>query len=290
MAVADSFAGFSPDYVQEPKSAVFEQVESKAYSRAPGEVVKLVKDVRQDVDRAFQRAMSAAMQDPSLASAVPIGVAWVDGTISVAASDNTLVLKGDFKAEPGHTSPVAAEATYGTGTSELTYTAKTPGNGNNDYPNGNRILIFHRDPLGNDESLAVTTALVELDGLKYRCIDIALATDSGGVITTTADDIAALTDAALLDWVSVASGGAGLVAAQTIGTEATQLEDGEGGVYDVFYGATGAWVKKQVTTWTDTAVTLADIDGTSGHTAGDTVMLMLVANGIAFIMSVAVYA
>jgi len=283
MAVADHFTGFAPVAGTEPKSAVLGQVESAAYARVGRQVEKVVTDLRGDVDDALQRGFSKLAQDPDLANAVPIGVALLDDAqISVAATDNTVIAKGDFKAEPGHASPAKAEVTIGAGTSALTYTARLPGNGNNDYPNGDRILIIHRDPEANNQSLGARTAVVELEGRNYRCIVIDLATDAGGVITTTADDVAALVDADMTNYVSVVSGGAGLVAGMADGAP-VQLEDGAGGFYGVFISDfEGTWTWWPVVTWTDAAVTLVDIDGTAGpYVAGGMMAITLVANGIA---------
>jgi len=281
MAVADHFAGFEPVIELEPKAAVFEQVEGQAYNRAGRVIEKIVTDIRGDADKAFQRLSSNLVDDDDFAT--PLGIALIDDAqISVAAADNTVILSGNFKAEAGYTSPVKGEVTIGAGTSALTYTARAPGNGNNDFPNGNRILVFHRDPEDVNQSLGARTALIELGGLQYRAIVIDLATDAGGVITTTADDVAALVDADMTNYVSVVSGGAGLVAAMTDG-EAVQLEGAEGGLYGVWISDfEGTWTWWPVVTWTDTAVTLVDIDGTAGpYVAGGMMALMLVANGIA---------
>lgn len=284
MAVADYFTGFAPLAGTEPKSAALGQVEHESYARIARDVKIAIHDLRHDVDDAIQRTGSMFTQDPDMVDAVPIGVAMVDGSIDITSATNTVILKGNFLAEEGGTAPVAGEVIIGTGTSAVTYTARTPGNGNNDYPNGNRILIFHSDPGALGAPLGARTAVVELEGRNYRCIVIDLATDGAGVITTIASDIASLADADLTDYIKVTAVGIGLVAATAT---AVQLEDAEGGLYGAFISDdAGAWEWKPVVTWTDTAVTLEDIDGTSGYVADDTINIMLLTNGIASFASV----
>lgn len=96
------------------------------------------------------------------------------------ASDGTETLVGIA------VNPVNARATYATGTTgsagttKLTYTSNIIGVG------GNNIIINLLDPEANSNPLTTT---VEGDNVRGYDINIALATDAGGVITTVAADI-----------------------------------------------------------------------------------------------------
>jgi hypothetical protein len=108
---------------------------------------------------------------------------------------------------------IKAKKSILTGTSGLTYTAKTAGAAGND------ITVAYVDPSGNDQALAVTVT--------EKAISVSLATGAEGAITSTAADIKtaieASTDAAALVAVTlVGATGAGVVTA----VEATALEDG----------------------------------------------------------------
>lgn len=288
MAVADHFTGFSPTIEFEPDSNVLDQRESKEYARVGRHVQDFVADLREDIDHGLQRLGSRFLQDPDQDDAVLLGIALVDGAISAASSTNTVVLKGDFRAEPGLGSPVASTVTIGAGDAAVKFDANVPGNGNNDYPGGNRILIFFNDPGTPGAALAARTDVIELDGLQYRAIVIDLATDGASAITTTANDIVGLADADMTDYVTPSAPGAGTsVVAAT--AEGVQMEDGVGGLYGVFVGHhDGTWIWKRVETWSDTAVTLEDIDGTAGYVANDIASVVVVANGVAFSATVLV--
>lgn len=105
---------------------------------------------------------------------------------------------------------VAASLTLGTGTSQLTLTAKTAG------ADGNDITVALVDPDANNATLSVA--------LSGKAITVNLATSAGGAITSTAALIKAALDAnagiaALIDTVS---GGTGVV----VETAATNLAGG----------------------------------------------------------------
>jgi phage tail sheath protein FI len=101
---------------------------------------------------------------------------------------------------PDAEAAVAASATLGTGTAALTFAAETPGIA------GNAISVRLKHPGTASASLSVA--------LSGQAITVNLATDAGGVITSTAAAIKTALDAnaGIAALVDVTSGGSGVVA------------------------------------------------------------------------------
>jgi hypothetical protein len=296
MAVVDYFETFEPVEEPDPRSAVLEQAEAKTYSRVGRHVQAFVDDLRWDVDDAFSRLGSALFQNPDDKDFTKmLGVALVDGKISNAAADNTPVFKGNYAAEKDGASPSSARAVIGSGNGELTLNSVFPGAGSDVHPCGNRILITFRNPGTLGAALAVDSAIIELgdNGRKFFAVDVSLGTDGAGALDpakNTATLVAAALngDADISYFLKITAGGTG---ADAVGEyDPFQLEGGEGGIYCVMIGsAAGAWEKASVTTWTDTAITMGDIDGTA-HTVDDTLNFLVLVNGLQLPISVHVVA
>lgn len=125
---------------------------------------------------------------------IATGQNLVSGTVMGKVSATGLYTKCNTAAVDGSQTPthilynaVNANATYatgatGTGDTEIVYTAAQPGT------QGNQISIALIDPAANNSALAVT---IDGDVLNGYSIEVSLATDGGGLITTTSGDLTA---------------------------------------------------------------------------------------------------
>lgn len=283
MAVADFFDGFSPTVPSpaQTKSVALGQQESAAYSRLQENEKRLFDDIRDDVDQAFQRGLSHGYQDPDRVGAL-VGISKVTGG-PVEADDalDEITIVGFFKAEPGSVAPVQATLTVGSGNSQNVFTARNPGNGSQQVPRGEGILLFYDDNDLEDQVLSIENAIITIDGRNYLAIVVHLAVSTGAV-TTTAENMKDACDpadvaynAAIGAYLSATNGGGngtGLVAGFT---EPKQLAGGSGGLYEVFANGSRAVPKS----WNPTTSTIvAYVDGTA-LAADNVVNLSVLANG-----------
>lgn len=134
-------------------------------------------------------------------------------------------------------------------TSDMTYTAVEYG------ADGDNITVTHTDPSGNDEVLAVTVSGTD--------IDISLATDGGGTITTIASEVKAAVNAhaaaSLLVLAEDEGAGTGLVNADSETNLANGVDVTAGGVLSFHVNSAGTILYVKVATQVWKQVTLNNL-------------------------------
>jgi hypothetical protein len=138
----------------------------------------------------------------------------LSSSIGVRPDNNVVNLEGD---DVPIDNVQASLATALTGDdNDLVFTAVPAGAA------GNRISIQYRDPAANDVALSVA-----VNGTPHgTAIVFTLATDGGGAITTVADDITALVESDLADFVTVANAEDNDGSVEVTAMAVTHLADG----------------------------------------------------------------